>query len=388
MKKGLNSVHGIIALALAFLALIFGGFITIPLFGELGAFLGPVLVALIALIFILLTKTKFSEVFPLELPSVKKFFGSLIMFFGVMLVSSGFSVVIGRFFDSEARSGVIDSLILSMHPAVAILLIAVIPAVCEEFFCRGFLVKCFSKIKHEWLIILIVGAGFGALHLDAYTFLPTALMGSLWCFIAIRTKSLLIPMILHFFNNALSVVLTYTSAREVASESVDLLSFSLPQSIGMGILYVGMGLFPIIFGYKMLVSKRVFVFKTFVALMVSVAIAFSGFVTFTLFSFRYVSSETEKAVITEKAEEIALEVDGLGNFELYAEIEVTKPVKVTVICGVKTVFDNTVEDYVTIQESFKYEGSGECTIIISPIENGEKSEVNITYVILESVIPQ
>ena len=138
----------------------------------------------------------------------------------------------------------------------------------------------------------------------------------------------------------------------------------------------------------MLLSKRVFVFKTFVALMVSVAIVFSGFVTFTLFSFRYVSSVTEKAVITEKAEEIPLEIDGLGNYELYAEIEATKPVKVTVICGVKTVFDNTVDGYVTIQKSFKYEGSGECTVIISPIENGEKSEVNITYVILESVIPQ
>ena len=88
MKKGLNSIHGIIAVVLAILSLLFGGFILIPIFGERGAFLGSVLIALIALIFTLLTKTKLSEVFPTELPAIKKFFGALFMYIGVTFVSS------------------------------------------------------------------------------------------------------------------------------------------------------------------------------------------------------------------------------------------------------------------------------------------------------------
>ena len=387
MKKGLNSIHGIIAAVLAILSLLFGGFILIPIFGERGAFLGSVLIALIALIFTLLTKTKLSEVFPTELPPIKKFFGALFMYIGVTFVSSGISVIVGRFFDANARSDAIDSILLKMHPVLAIFLVAVVPAVCEEFFCRGFLVKCFSRVKKEWALVTIVGVIFGVLHLDFYTFVPTALSGALLCFIALRTKSLIIPMLLHFGNNALAVALSFMSAKESASEAVDLVAFSLPQSIGMSILYIGFGIFPIIFGYKMFVGKRVFVFKTFVAFMVAVATCVTGMITFTLFSFRFVSSETEKTVVTEQAEEIPIKIDGMGDFEIFLEINATKPVQVTVICDGITIYDETVKGSVNIQKSFEYESGRECVIILTPVD-GEKSTVNVSYVILESVLPQ
>ncbi len=387
MKKGLNSIHGIIAIVLAILSLLFGGFILIPIFGNNGAFLGGVLIAIIALIFTLGTKTKLSEVFPITPPPIKKFFGALCMYIGVTMVSSGISVLTGRIFDANARNDVIDSLILGMHPALAIFLVAVIPAVCEEFFCRGFLVKCFSGIKKEWVLIALVGSVFGAMHLDLYTFVPTALSGALLCFIALRTKSLIIPMLLHFGNNALAVALSFVNAKQGASEAVDLLSFTLPQSIGMSILYIGLGVFPIVFGYRMFAGKRVFVFKSFVALMVAVGICFTGFVTFTLFSFRFVSYDTEKAIVSEQTEEIPLKIDGMGDFELFIEINATKSVEVTVICDGATIYSETVKGRTTIQKSFEYESGRECVIILTPID-GKKSTVNITYVILESVLPQ
>lgn len=387
MKKGLNSIHGIIAVVLAVLSLLFGGFILIPIFGKNGAFLGGVLIALIALIFTLLTRTKISEVFPTKLPPIKKFFGSAIMYAGVTFISSGISVIIGRFFDSNARSDAIDSLLLGMHPVLAIFLVAVIPAVCEEFFCRGFLVKCFSRIKKEWLLITIIGVIFGVMHLDAYTFVPTALTGALLCFVAIRTKSLILPMILHFANNALAVALTYSGASESASESVDLVAFSVPQSIGMSLLYIGFGLLPLVIGYRMFVGKRVFVFKTFVALMVTVSICVTGFVTFTLFSFRFVSFENEREEITEQAEEIPLKINGMGNFEIFLEISSSKPVEVTVICDGSTIYKATVKGSVSVQRSFEYESGRGGVIIITPID-GEKSTVDVTYIILESVLPE
>lgn len=386
MKKGLNSIHGIIAVVLAVLSLLFGGFILIPIFGNNGAFLGGVLIALIALIFTLLTRTKISEVFPTKLPPVKKFFGSAIMYVSVTFISSGISVIIGRFFDANVRSDAIDSLILKMHPILAIFLVAVIPAVCEEFFCRGFLVKCFSRIKKEWLLITIVGVVFGAMHLDAYTFVPTALTGALLCFIAIRTKSIIIPMILHFANNAFAVALSYSSVGESASEAVDLAAFTLPQSIGMSLLYIGFGIFPFVIGYRMFVGKRVFVFKTFVALMVTVAICVTGFVTFTLFSFRFVSFENEREEVTEQAEEIPLKINGTGDFELFLDISTSSPVDVKIICDGSTIYEETVKGSVSIQKSFEYVNRRGGVIILTPID-GEGSTVDVTYIILESVLP-
>ena len=387
MKKGLNSILGIIAVVLATLSLLFGGYLLIPIFGNNGAFLGGVLIALIGLVFTLATKTKLREVFPITPPPIKKFFGALCMYIGVTMASSGISVLTGRIFDANARNDSIDSLILGMSPALAIFLVAVIPAVCEEFFCRGFLVKCFSGIKREWVLITVVGVVFGAMHLDLYTFIPTALSGALLCFVAIRTRSLIIPMILHFGNNALAVALAFVNAKQEAAEAVDLLSFTLPQSIGMSILYIGLGVFPFIFGYRMFAGKRVFVFKSFVALMVAVGICFTGFVTFTLFSFRFVSYESEKAVVSEQAEEIPIKIDGMGEFEIFLSIDASKAVEITVICDGNTIYSDTVNGKATIQKSFEYVSARECVIIVMPVD-GKKSTVNITYVVLESVLPQ
>ena len=387
MKKGLNSIHGILAVVLAVLSLLFGGLILIPIFGNSGAFLGGVLIALIAIAFTYLTKTKISEVFPTRLPPIKKFFGSAIMYVSVTFISSGISVIIGRFFDANVRSDAIDSLILNMHPLLAIFLVAVIPAICEEFFCRGFLVKCFSRIKKEWLLITIVGVVFGALHLDAYTFIPTALTGALLCFVAVRTKSLIIPMILHFANNAFAVAIAYSGAGESASEAVDLAAFSLPQSVGMCMLYIGFGIFPFVIGYRMFIGKRVFALKTFIALALSITMTIAGFVTFTLFSFRFVSFQTEQAAVTEETEEIPLKINGEGNFELFLEISTTKPVNVKVVCDGVTVYDETVEGAVSIQKSFEYVIGRGGAVILTPID-GEEATVTISSVILESVLPQ
>lgn len=386
-RKGLNYIHGIIAIILAVIALLFGGYILIPLFGRYGGLFVGVLIALIAFLFTLVTKTKLSEVFPFALPPVKKFFGSVLMYVGVTMFTSSISLIVGRFFDAYERSEAIDSLLLTMHPALAILVIAVLPAICEEFFCRGFLVKCFSGIKKEWVLIALVGAVFGALHLDVYTFVPTALFGALLCFIAIRTKSLVLPMFLHFANNALSVVITFSGARESAEEGADIFAMSWPQSIGMSILYIGLSILPFFIGYRMFTGKRVFVFKTFVALLVAVGVTVTGFVTFTLFSFRFVELKRETFTVSKESKVYEPDVDTVGQYELFVEIHATKPVYVTVIFGDTTVFKGTVSDSETIQKSIDYEG-GDCKIIISPYENGEESVVTVTYFILESVLPQ
>ncbi len=386
-RKGLNYIHGTIAVILAFIALLFGGYILIPIFGRYGGLFAGVLIALIALLFTLVTRTKLSEVFPFALPPVKKFFGSVFMYAGVTMFSSSISLIVGRFFDAYERSEEIDSILLTMHPALAILVVAVLPAICEEFFCRGFLVKCFSGIKKEWVLIALVGAVFGALHLDVYTFVPTALLGGLLCFIAIRTKSLVLPMFLHFANNALSVVITFAGARESVAEGADIFAMSWPQCIGMSILYIGLSLLPFFIGYRMFTGKRVFVFKTFVALLVAVGVTVTGFVTFTLFSFRFVEFKNEIFTVSNESKVYELDVDTVGQYELFIEIMATQPVDVTVMFGNTTVFKGTVSDTEMIQKSVSYKG-GECKIIISPDDGVSQSAVTVTYVILESVLPQ
>jgi membrane protease YdiL (CAAX protease family) len=271
-RNRLKPWHGIVASLLVIVFMLFGGVLLYATFGDIGGYLAGLVVALIGLVFVLLTKTKFSEVFPFALPSVREFFAAVALFVGIFFLNGAIGVlqaqVIPDFYDRQ--SGIMD-MVRTLSPAVAILLVAVQPAICEEFFCRGFLVAAFRKLKHEWLIILVTAVFFGAIHLDLYSFLPTAIMGATFAFIALRTKSLLIPMILHFGNNALSVVLAYAGGEAVSDSAETLQGLSIGMLLSYLAFYLGLALFFLWFGGRWFLGNKLLT-KSCVAVFIVAAI--------------------------------------------------------------------------------------------------------------------
>ncbi len=256
-RNRLKLWHGIAASLLVILFMLFGGTLMYAVFGEIGGYLAGIMVAVIGFAFVLLTKTKFSEVFPFALPSVREFFAAVVLFVGVFFLNGAIGVlqaqIIPNFYDRQAG---ISDMVRTLSPIVAVLLVAVQPAICEEFFCRGFLVAAFRKLKHEWLIVLVTAVFFGAIHLDFYSFLPTAIMGATFAFIALRTQSLLIPMILHFGNNALSVVLAYASGEAVSDSAETIQSLSIGMLLSYLAFYLGLALFFLWFGGRWFCGKK------------------------------------------------------------------------------------------------------------------------------------
>lgn len=91
-----------------------------------------------------------------------------------------------------------------------IFLIALIPAIGEEFLFRGVI----QRIFHEWtknkhVAIWITAFLFSALHLQFYGFIPRALLGAMFGYLFIWSENLWLPVIAHFVNNALAVIAYY-----------------------------------------------------------------------------------------------------------------------------------------------------------------------------------
>jgi sodium transport system permease protein len=90
-------------------------------------------------------------------------------------------------------------------------LIAVSPAVCEEIAFRGCLLHAVQQPGDRnlpsWRTCLMVGLAFGAFHFSVQRLLPTAVIGTLLTYVALRTQSIGPCMLLHFVNNALAVSL-------------------------------------------------------------------------------------------------------------------------------------------------------------------------------------
>jgi sodium transport system permease protein len=94
----------------------------------------------------------------------------------------------------------------------ALFYIAVLPGVCEELLCRGFLLHSFLPRFGKWGAVILTGLAFGFLHMDPYRFVATTFLGILLGLIVIRTGSIYPAMLAHAANNALSFLVQKNEA--------------------------------------------------------------------------------------------------------------------------------------------------------------------------------
>jgi membrane protease YdiL (CAAX protease family) len=94
------------------------------------------------------------------------------------------------------------------HLPFLLLLFALIPAICEEFFFRGTLQKIFfNQNKRSGLSILLTAFIFSFIHLQFYGFVPRFLLGIYLGYLFLWSGSLWLPIFAHFLHNSFSVIL-------------------------------------------------------------------------------------------------------------------------------------------------------------------------------------
>lgn len=87
--------------------------------------------------------------------------------------------------------------------------ISITPAICEEAMFRGFIQKSFEMKYRPMLAILITSIFFGLYHFSPYGLLPLIGLGFYIGYAAYKTNSIVVPMILHFMNNFISILFYY-----------------------------------------------------------------------------------------------------------------------------------------------------------------------------------
>ncbi len=116
---------------------------------------------------------------------------------------------------------------------LVIIVISVVPAICEEFMFRGYIQRSFEfRLKPFWAA-LITAIFFAFYHFNAYGMLPLAALGLYFGFAAYLSKSLVIPIFLHFLNNFFAVMLYFTIGEEDFITS----SISDKEALNSNILY-------------------------------------------------------------------------------------------------------------------------------------------------------
>jgi membrane protease YdiL (CAAX protease family) len=110
--------------------------------------------------------------------------------------------------EEEAQRMVVK--LLTMHTTtdflVNLFMIAVLPGIAEELMFRGGVQRSFLKMfGNPHVAIWITAIIFSAIHIQFFGFIPRLLLGALFGYIYLWTKSLWYPMFAHFLNNGYAV---------------------------------------------------------------------------------------------------------------------------------------------------------------------------------------
>ncbi len=108
---------------------------------------------------------------------------------------------------------------------INIIIIAILPAVGEEFLYRGVLQNIFKGwLKSGNFAVMLTAFIFSAAHLQFYGFLPRFVLGLVFGYIYLWSLNIWLPVIAHFVNNAIPVILSYFYGWDTINSTMDELS--------------------------------------------------------------------------------------------------------------------------------------------------------------------
>lgn len=115
--------------------------------------------------------------------------------------------------DKEAEN--ITKMLTAQHTYEAliinVLVLALIPSVCEEFLFRGTIQTFLSQWwKKPHLAIWTTAVIFSAIHFQFSGFFPRILLGAYLGYLFYWSRSIWLPVLAHFLHNALSLIVDFT----------------------------------------------------------------------------------------------------------------------------------------------------------------------------------
>ncbi|WP_281085760.1 ABC transporter permease subunit/CPBP intramembrane protease [Eubacterium ruminantium] len=194
-------------LLVVFVLVIYAGGLLQTSFGIYGVIGTQLIIVMIPLLMSIYTKKDLKETYSFKKCKPVKVLGSILLITGTIFVGMIISSIVSQLFPSS-RSAADDSVneILDNGFLLTLFVVALLPAVCEEMMFRGYIFAAARKKYRIVPAIIFVAVCFGIYHMSLARFFVTALLGAMLCVVVYYTGSIFPSMLMHFANNAFSVV--------------------------------------------------------------------------------------------------------------------------------------------------------------------------------------
>jgi len=173
-----------------------------PIMGVLYIFVSIISFGVVILIGYKKSKRKFNEIFKFNTLSPFLWLATIIFSFGMIIVISeldnllNFILPMPDFFRNMFETLAADKFLV-----ISLIYMGIIPALFEELFFRGLILDGLNNNYSKRKAIIISALLFGVIHLNPWQFLTGFIIGLITAWICIQTKSILLCIYIHLFNN-------------------------------------------------------------------------------------------------------------------------------------------------------------------------------------------
>lgn len=132
------------------------------------------------------------------------------------------------FKEMEKAAKIITEKILSVNTIGGlmgnIVIVAILPAISEELLFRGTLLGILRPTTNRHIAVWIVGIVFSLIHFQMYGFVPRMVLGALFGYLFVWSGTIWLPIVAHFTNNFLVVLLFFWGKGTISTGTISALT--------------------------------------------------------------------------------------------------------------------------------------------------------------------
>lgn len=259
IKKGTMPTisDGAILYAVGLVLLIYAGSLVQLKFKMAGLAITQVMIICLLFLFAYYIKTDFKKTFSLQKVNLKQILGGILIWMGGFVLINLITQITLYLFpqNMEVAEALTDAIIIKDNLVLNLAIVALMPAICEEIFFRGFIFTSFKVKISSKIAIITSGILFGFMHMDFLRIIPTSILGIIFAYTVYKSESIFIAMILHFINNSIAVLVShYPNSELVKMSSFIELDFK-NLNIGKFIILICISTVFIIIGMRLFKNK-------------------------------------------------------------------------------------------------------------------------------------
>ena len=200
---------------------------------------------IVLMMILLLYKKQFTSVVRFRKTSPKILIWSFIIGFAAINISALLLSVMDVLFPQQMADYIeaIEGSIGGANILLSFTAVVILAPLVEEIAMRGMLFRWFERTAIKpWLLVVLSGLFFGLFHLNLIQGVFTSVIGMVYALGFLMTKSLWVPIVMHFANNLYAITASYLPEPLIESLWFTLFSYLMILLVPIGLYQINKAL--------------------------------------------------------------------------------------------------------------------------------------------------